>query len=51
MKNNLQEVNISSDLSNLDTEIPSVAQDDQPPLEPFEEVLAGEFNKAMMYDE
>ena len=35
----------------LDTEIPSKAQDDQPPLEPFEEVLAGELDKAMLYDE
>ncbi len=51
MKNDSWEVNISSVMSILDTEILSVAQDDEPPLEPFQEVLAREFDKTMMYDE
>ena len=44
------EVNISV-MPNLHTEIPSKAQDEQPPLELFEEVPAGEFNEAMMDNE
>ena len=49
-KDNSREVNISV-VPNLHTEIPSAAQDEQPPLEPFEEVPAGKFNEAMMKDE
>ena len=46
-KDDSREVNIS-DLPNLHKQIPSTAQDEQPPLELFEEVPAGEFNEAMM---
>ena len=49
-KENSREVNISV-VPNFHTEISSAAQDKQPPLEPFEEVPAGEFNDAMMEDE
>ena len=49
-KDDSREVNISV-MPNLHTEIPSTAQDEQPPLEPFEEVSAGEFNEATMKDE
>ena len=49
-KDNSREVNISVG-PNLYTEISSAAQDEQPPLERFEEVPAGEFNEAMMEDE
>jgi hypothetical protein len=43
------EVNISV-MPNLHTEIPSTAQDEQPPFESFEELPAGEFNEMMMKD-
>jgi hypothetical protein len=49
-KDDSREVNISV-VPNLHTEIPSTAHDEQPPLEPFEEVPAQEFNEAMMKDE
>ena len=49
-KDDSREVNISV-VPNLHMEISSTAQDEQPPLEPFEEVPAGEFNEAMMEDE
>ena len=50
-KDNPQEVNISI-MSNLHTETPTAtAQDEQSPLESFEEVTAGEFNEMMVYDE
>ena len=49
-KDDSREVNISV-MPNLHTEIPSTAQDEQPPLEPFEKVPAGEFNEAIMKDE
>ncbi len=38
-------------MANFHTEIPSTAQDEQPPLEPFDEVLAGEFNEVVVYNE
>ena len=41
------EVNIFV-MPNFQTRILSVAQDDQPPLEPFEVVLTGDFNEAMI---
>ena len=49
-KDDSREVNISVG-PNLHTEISSTAQAEQPPLERFEEVPAGEFNEAMMEDE
>ena len=49
-KDDSREVNISV-VPNFHTEISRAAQDKQPPLEPFEEVPAGEFNEAMMEDE
>jgi hypothetical protein len=35
-------------MPNFHMEIPSAAQDEHTPLEPFEEVLAREFNEATM---